>query len=97
MTQFTSPPRRWPFVLANVLVWLAMTVILVLVPDALDGWLGLEIARVVGWAVAGSVWVVTLEKPWQARVGVAWRFVLQLLLWISAALVAIWISEMTRP
>jgi hypothetical protein len=97
MTQFTSPPRRWPFVLANVLVWLAMTVILVLVPDALDGWLGLEIARVVGWAVAGSVWVVTLEKPWQAQVGVAWRFVLQLLLWISAALVAIWISEMTRP
>jgi hypothetical protein len=97
MTQFESPRRRWPFVLANVLVWLLMTVILVLVPDALDAWLGLEVARVVGWAVAGSVWVVTLEKQWQARVGVAWRFVLQLLLWISAALVAIWISEMARP
>jgi hypothetical protein len=97
MTHFQPRRRRWPFVLANVLVWLAMTVILVLVPDALDGWLGLEVARVVGWAIAGSVWVVTLEKQWQVRVGVAWRFVLQLLLWISAALVAIWISEMTRP
>lgn len=74
-----------------------MTVILVLVPDALDGWLGLEVARVVGWAVAGSVWVVTIERQWQARIGPLWRFVLQLLLWISAALVAIWISEMTRP
>jgi hypothetical protein len=97
MTQLT-PPRRWlRFVLANLLVWLLMTVILVLVPDALDGWLGLEVARVVGWAVAGSVWVVTIERQWQARIGPLWRFVLQLLLWISAALVAIWISEMTRP
>lgn len=93
-----TPPRRWlRFVLANLLVWLLMTVILVLVPDALDGWLGLEVARVVGWAVAGSVWVVTIERQWQARIGPLWRFVLQLLLWISAALVAIWISEMTRP
>jgi hypothetical protein len=97
MTQLRSPRRRWRFVLANVLVWLLMTVILVLVPDALDGWLGLEVARVVGWAVAGSVWVVTLERQWQARVGAFWRFALQLLLWISAALVAIWISELTRP
>ncbi len=97
MTQLT-PPRRWlRFVLANLLVWLLMTVILVLVPDALDGWLGLEVARVVGWAVAGSVWVVTIERQWQARIGPLWRFVLQLLLWISAAPVAIWISEMTRP
>jgi hypothetical protein len=97
MTQLT-PPRRWlRFVLANLLVWLLMTVILVLVPDALDDWLGLEVARVVGWAVAGSVWVVTIERQWQARIGPFWRFVLQLLLWISAALVAIWISEMTRP
>lgn len=97
MTQLRSPRRRWRFVLANVFVWLLMTVILVLVPDALDGWLGLEVARVVGWAVAGSVWVVTLERQWQARVAAFWRFVLQLLLWISAALVAIWISELTRP
>ena len=83
------------FLLANLLVWLVMTIILVLVPDALDEWLGLEIARVIGWAVAGSVWVVTIERQWQARVGVFWRFILQLLLWISAALVAVWISEMT--
>jgi len=95
----TSPgPRRGHvrFLLANLLVWLVMTIILVLVPDALDEWLGLEIDRVIGWAVAGSVWVVTIERQWQARVGVFWRFILQLLLWISAALVAVWISEMTR-
>lgn len=97
MTQLKSPRRGPAFVLTNLLVWLLMTVILVLVPDALDDWLGLEVARVVGWAVAGSVWVVTLERQWQARVGAFWRFTLQLLLWISAALVAIWISEMTRP
>lgn len=90
--------RRWlGFVAANLLVWLVMTIILVLVPDLLDDWLGLEVARVVGWAVAGSLWVVTIERHWQARVGALWRFILQLLLWISAALVAIWISEITRP
>lgn len=98
MTTRLTPPCRWKgFVLANLLVWLLMTVILVLVPDALDGWLGLEVARVVGWAVAGSVWVVTIERQWQARVGALWRFLLQLLLWISAALVAIGISEITTP
>lgn len=84
------------FVLATAAVWLLMTVILVLVPDALERWLGLEIARVVGWAVACGVWVVTIESQWQARVGPFKRFVFQLLLWISAALVAIRISEMTR-
>ena len=97
MTQLKSV-RRWAgFAAANLLVWLVMTVILVLVPDWLDGWLGLEVARVVGWAVAGSFWVVTIEKRWQAHVGVFWRFVLQFLLWLSAALVAIWISEITSP
>jgi hypothetical protein len=97
MTQLRSPRGHLGFFVANLLVWLLMTVVLVLVPDALDRWLGLEVARVIGWAVAGSLWVVTIEKQWQARVGVFWRFTLQLLLWISAALVAIWISEMTRP
>jgi hypothetical protein len=89
--------RPWRgFVAANLLVWLLMTVILVLVPDLLDTWIRLEVARVFGWAVAGSVWVVTLERHWQARIGPLWRFTLQLLLWSSAALVAIWISEITR-
>lgn len=76
-------------------MWVVMTVTLVLVPDALDEWLGLEVARVVGWAVAGTLWMLTVERQWQARVGVIWRFVLQLTIWISAALVAIWVSELT--
>jgi len=97
MTQIPVRRRHAGFVLANVVVWLLMTVILVLVPDTLERWVGLEVARVVGWAVAGSLWVVTIERQWQARVGPLWRFVLQLLLWISAALVAIWISDMARP
>ena len=96
MTELKSSRPWLGFVAANLVVWLLMTVILVLVPDLLDTWMGLEAARVFGWAVAGSVWVVTLERHWQARIGAFWRFVLQLLLWISAALVAIWISEMTR-
>ena len=89
--------RHIGFLLATLAMWVVMTVILVLVPDALDGWLGLEVARVVGWAVAGTLWMVTVERQWQTRVGVFWRFTLQLVLWISAALVAIWISEMTTP
>jgi hypothetical protein len=97
MAQLKSSRRWLGFVAANVVIWLLMTIILVLVPDLLEDWLGLEVARVVGWAVAGSLWVVTIERHWQARVGAFWRFILQLLLWISAALVAIWISEMVRP
>jgi hypothetical protein len=89
--------RHAGFLLATLLMWVAMTVILVLVPDSLDEWLGLEVARVVGWAVAGSLWMLTVERQWQARVGVFWRFALQLTIWISAALVAIWISEITTP
>lgn len=83
------------FVLANVLVWLAMTVILVLIPDWLAGWLGLDVARVVAWAVACGLWVVTIESQWKARMGPLKRFALQLLIWISAALLALWIFELT--
>ena len=72
-----------------------MTAVLVLVPDAMDNWVGLEIARIVGWAVAGSIWMATVEPQWRQRVGPFWRFALQLILWIAAALVAIWISEAT--
>ena len=86
----------WGFIAANVVVWLAMTVILVLVPDTLERWLPIEVARVIGWAVACGVWVIVIERHWQARVGPFVRFVLQLAFWISAALVAIWISDQTR-
>ena len=92
----TPKPPLTPFVLANAAVWLVMTVILVVVPDALERWIGFEIARVVGWAVACSIWVVAIERQWQRRVGPLARFGLQLLLWVSAALTASYISEQVR-
>lgn len=82
------------FLLANLGVWLAMTVILVLVPDWLDRWVRLEIARVVAWAVACGVWVIAVESQWKERFGPFTRFFLQLVLWISAALVAMWITDL---
>ena len=51
-----------------MLVWVLMTAILVVVPDPLERWLGLELARVLGWAVACGVWVVAVESQWKARV-----------------------------
>jgi hypothetical protein len=87
---------RTVFVVSNVLVWLVMTAILVVVPDLLVRWVTLEVARVIGWGVAGSVWVVAVERQWQARFGPIARFFLQLVLWVSAALVAIYISEQSR-
>jgi hypothetical protein len=80
----------------NALVWLAMVVILVVVPDYLERWIPLEFARVVGWAVACGVWVVVVEREWQARAGPFARFFLQLVLWVAAAVLAIWISEQFR-
>lgn len=84
------------FLLVNALVWALMTTILVLVPDNLERWLGLQLARIIGWAVACGVWVVVVESAWKARYGPFTRFVAQFVLWVSAALVAIWISEMAR-
>lgn len=87
---------RWRFVWTNVAVWLAMVVILVVVPDFLERWIALEIARVIGWAVAGALWVVVVERHWQARAGPFVRFFAQLVLWVAAALLAISISEQFR-
>ena len=92
----TRDRRGTAFFAANVLMWALMTAILTVVPDALDRWLSLEFARVVGWAVASGLWVVVLQQPWRSRVGPFTLFALQLLLWISAALVAIWISDTVR-
>ena len=86
----------WRFLLVNLVVWFAMTAILVVVPDRLEGWMPLEVARVLGWAVACSVWVVTVEGQWQRRLRVLPRFFIQLVLWVSAALVAMWISDLFR-
>ena len=84
------------FLAVNFLVWLVMVGILVVVPDQLERWLGLELSRVVGWAVACGVWVVAVERQWQERFGPFTRFGLQLVIWVSAALLASWISEQAR-
>jgi hypothetical protein len=73
-----------------------MTAILVVVPDSLERWMGLQLARVLGWAVACSVWVVAVEREWQQRTGPLARFGLQLVLWVSAAMLALWISSQVR-
>jgi len=88
---------RLTFVVSNVVVWLTMTAILVVVPDQLDRWLSLEISRVVGWAVAVSVWVLTVEPQWKERFGPLARFAFQFVLWVGAALTAIWIIEQVGP
>jgi len=83
----------WRFVVRNALVWVLMAAILVIVPDELARWISIDIARVIGWAVACGVWVIVVEQEWKARFGPLARFGFQLLLWVSAALVAIWISD----
>lgn len=87
---------RW-FLATSLAVWLAMVVILVVLPDALSRWLSIEFARGVGWAVACLVWVVSVERQWQARFGPLMRFVLQLILWVAAAALAVWASETLTP
>ena len=89
-------PSTGSFVFRSVLMWLVMTVILVVVPDALERWMRLEFARVIGWAVACGLWVVAIEGEWKARFGPFVRFLLQLMLWVSAALLASWISDQFR-
>jgi hypothetical protein len=90
------PANRRTFIALNVVTWLAMVVILVIVPDTLERWMPVAIARVVGWAVACSVWVIVVERHWQSRVGPFVRFFAQLVLWVAAASLAIWISDQTR-
>jgi hypothetical protein len=92
-------PQRQPlsrFVVTNAIVWLVMTAILIVVPDLIERWVPLSAGRAVGWAVAGGVWVVVLERQWQQRMGVVATFFSQVLLWGSSALAAIWISDQFR-
>jgi hypothetical protein len=84
------------FIVRNALVWLAMTAILVVVPDTLERWMALEVARVIGWVVACGVWVIAVEQEWRARYGGVTRFLAQFVLWVSAALIAILISDLFR-
>ena len=84
------------FLLLNLVVWILMTVILVVVPDTLERWISLEIARGIGWAFGYGVWVFAVEQDWRERMGPFARFFLQLILWVSSALIAIWISDAAR-
>jgi hypothetical protein len=88
-----APLSRWRFLVRNVLVWILMVVILVVVPDELNRWIAIDIARVIGWAVACGVWVIVVEQEWKLRFSPLARFALQLVLWVSAALLAMWISD----
>ena len=78
-------------------MWLLMTAMLLYIPDVLSRWMSLEMARLVSWALASGVWVVTLEQRWRSRVGPFVLFAVQIVSWVSAALVAIWISDLVRP
>lgn len=70
-----------------------MTAILVVLPEQLERWLPYQVCRVIGWAVACGVWVVTVEQQWKARYGPLVRFAVQFTLWVSSALVALWLDE----
>jgi len=87
--------KRWSvgFLLVNVSAWVLMIATLVLVPDTLARWTSIEFARVIGWAVASGLWVVIAGAGWQRRVAPLTRFGVQFILWVSAAVIAIWISE----
>jgi len=84
------------FGVRSSVVWLVMVVVLVVVPDALEPWLSLQVARVVGWVLASGIWVAVVERDWQERFGPVARFGLTVVTWLSAALVAIWISGQFR-
>lgn len=86
----------WGFVVANVCVWAAMVAILVVLPDSIARWLPLEVSRVIGWAVACTVWVVTVEQQWKVRYGPLTRILAQFILWVTAALFALWLSDQTH-
>lgn len=84
------------FGLRSAVVWIVMVAVLVVVPDALERWMPLQIARVCGWVLASGIWVAVLERDWQERFRPIPRFALQIAIWLSAALTAIFISDQFR-
>jgi hypothetical protein len=90
------PVPRVPLGLLSAGMWVVMVVVLVLVPDTLEQWMPLNVARVCGWVLASGLWVVVLDRHWQARFSPLVRFPLQIVAWLGAALTAIWISDQFR-
>ena len=84
------------FLIRSVTVWCVMVVVLVVVPDTLERWMPLQVARVFGWVLASGIWVAILEREWQERFAPLIRFSLQIVIWLSAAFAAIWISDQFR-
>ena len=89
----TRRPSVWRFLLKNAAVWLLMVALLVTVPQELLRWCPVSVARAIGWAIAFGVWTIVVETEWRARFGVFVRFLLQLVLWVTAALLAAWVSD----
>ena len=91
-------PRRADsrFFLRSGSVWIVMVAVLVVVPDTLERWMPLQVARIFGWVLASGIWVAILERDWQDRFTPIPRFALQIVIWLAAALTAIWISDQFR-
>jgi hypothetical protein len=87
---------RLPLGLQSAGMWIVMVVVLVVVPDTLEQWMPLSAARVCGWVLASGLWVVVLDRSWQARFPPLVRFPLQIVAWLTAALSAAWISDQFR-
>ena len=70
---------------------------LVVVPDTLERWMPLQVARVCGWVLASGIWVAVVERDWQRRDSRRSRgSLLQIAIWLSAALIAIYVSDYFR-
>ena len=84
------------FVARSGAVWFGMVLVLIVVPDALEDWMPLPMARVCGWVLASGIWVAVVERDWRARFSPVPRFLLQTAIWLSAALIAIYVSDYFR-
>lgn len=73
-----------------------MVFIVILVPDLLEDWIALPVARAIGWVVASSVWLAVIERDWREYFSPVPRFALQLVVWLSAVLVGVMISDYFR-
>jgi len=84
------------FVAWSGAVWLVMIVVLIVVPDSLEDWMPLPVARVFGWVLASGIWVAVVEREWRERFSPIPRFLIQIVVWLSAALIAVYVSDYFR-
>ena len=84
------------FIALSGVVWLVMIAVLIVVPDALEDWIPLPVARVFGWVLASGIWVAVVERQWRERFSPIPRFLIQIVVWLSAALIAVYVSDYFR-